>query len=61
MAKPKVDQDLCIACGICSQVCPEVFDVGPDGKSVVKADADLNAACIQDAIDQCPVGAISLE
>ncbi len=61
MAKPKVDQDLCIACGICSQVCPEVFDVGPDGKSVVKTDADLNAACIQDAIDQCPVGAISLE
>ncbi len=61
MAKPKVDHDLCIACGICSQVCPEVFDVGPDGKSVVKADADLNAACIQDAIDQCPVGAISLE
>ena len=61
MAKPKIDLDLCIACGICSQVCPEVFDVGPDGKSVVKPDADLNATCIQDAIDQCPVGAISLE
>ncbi len=61
MAKPKVDKDLCIACGICSQVCPEVFEIGADGKSSVKADADLNAACIQDAIDQCPVGAISLE
>jgi len=59
MALPKVDSDLCIACGICAQVCPEVFDVGPDGKSVVKPDADPNASCIQDAIDQCPVGAIS--
>jgi len=59
MAKPKVDEDLCIGCGVCSQVCPEVFEIGPDGKSKVKADADLNAACIQDAIDQCPVGAIS--
>ena len=59
MANPKVDQDLCISCALCSQVCPEVFEVGPDGKAQVKADADLNAACIQDAVDQCPVGAIS--
>ncbi len=59
MADPKVDKDLCIACGICSQVCPDVFEIGPDGKAQVKDGADLNASCIQDAVDQCPVGAIS--
>lgn len=59
MADPKVDKDLCISCGVCTQVCPEVFELGPDGTAEVKADADKNAACIQDAVDQCPVGAIS--
>jgi len=33
--------------------------MGADGKAEVKDGADLNAACIQDAVDQCPVGAIS--
>jgi len=59
MLNPTVDKDLCVSCGLCSQVCPEVFEEGPDGTGQVKADADLNAACIQDAVDQCPVGAIS--
>jgi ferredoxin len=30
-----------------------------DGKAVVKDGADTSASCIQDAVDQCPVGAIS--
>jgi ferredoxin len=59
MANPAVDKDLCVGCALCTQVCSEVFDMGADGVAVVKADADLNAACIQDAVDQCPVGAIS--
>lgn len=59
MANPAVDKDLCVGCALCAQVCSEVFDMGADGVAVVKADADLNAACIQDAVDQCPVGAIS--
>jgi len=59
MLNPTVDKDLCVSCGLCSQVCPDVFEEGPEGIGQVKVDADLNAACIQDAIDQCPVGAIS--
>ena len=59
MANPKVDQDLCVSCGLCTQVCPEVFDTGPEGTARVRDGADLDAACIQDAADQCPVGAIS--
>jgi len=59
MANPTVDSDLCVSCGVCTEVCPEVFELGADDQAQVKADADPTAACIQEAIDQCPVGAIS--
>ena len=59
MANPAVDKDLCIGCALCTQVCPDVFEMGADGIAQVKAGADTNAACIQEAVDQCPVGAIS--
>jgi len=59
MANPAVDQDLCIGCALCTQVCPDVFEMGADGTAQVKDGADTNAACIQEAADQCPVGAIS--
>ncbi|UCF09642.1 MAG: ferredoxin [Candidatus Bipolaricaulota bacterium] len=59
MASPTVDADLCVSCGLCSQVCDEVFEMGGDGVAAVKDGANLGADCIQDAIDQCPVGAIS--
>jgi len=63
MARVKVDQDTCIGCGVCSSLCPEIFEMGDDGKSHVKKEvvegADLD--CVKQAIDSCPVQAISLE
>jgi len=53
----KVDQDLCVGCGLCTQVCAEAFEMRADGKAVAIPGATVD--CIQDAIDQCPVGAIS--
>ena len=60
MANPTIDGDLCVSCGVCTEVCPEVFELGSDDVAQVKADADLNAACTQEAVDQCPVGAITV-
>jgi ferredoxin len=53
----KVDQDLCVGCGLCTQVCAEAFEMAADGKAVAIAGAAGD--CVQDAVDQCPVGAIS--
>ncbi len=59
MANPTVDKDLCVGCALCTQLCSEVFDMDPEGTAVVKTGADMDADCIQEAVDQCPVGAIS--
>lgn len=48
--------DACIGCGTCASVCDEVFKM--DGaKATVKAQKDI--PCVQEAIESCPVGAIS--
>lgn len=55
----KVDQDLCTGCGLCEQLCPDVFELGDDGYAHVTKGADENLPCVDEAVDQCPVGAIS--
>ncbi|MFZ2192735.1 MAG: ferredoxin [Candidatus Moraniibacteriota bacterium] len=59
MSKAKVNEDLCIGCGTCESLCPEVFKV-EDGKSKVISD-DCGSCDCQSVIDSCPVSAISME
>jgi ferredoxin len=56
----KVNKEKCIGCGYCVSVCPEVFELGEDGKSKIKKDADFekNKDCIKKAKSGCPTGAI---
>lgn len=60
--KAIVDQEACIGCGICPSVCPEVFEMGDDGKSHVILD-DISGLedSVEEAIENCPVSAISKE
>ena len=57
----KVDQELCIGCGACVALCPDVFEIKPDGKSHVKAGADCSNCDCQQAAQTCPVGAINAD
>ncbi len=59
MAKPKVNEDLCIGCGTCESLCPGVFKV-ENGKSKVIADECVDCNC-GDVVANCPTAAISLE
>ena len=55
----KVDKEKCIGCGLCASICEEVFEIAKDGKSKVKSQKDL--PCVKEAIESCPVEAISKE
>jgi ferredoxin len=57
-----VDQDLCTGCGLCPDTCPEVFELDGD-KARVKVEIvppQVEASC-REAMDGCPVAAISIE
>lgn len=55
-----VDQSTCIGCGICAQLCPNVFEMQDDGKSkATNPTADND--CAKSAADSCPVNAIKIE
>ena len=53
----KVDKEKCIGCGSCVAVCSEVFEMQGD-KAKVKSGAK-NTGCVKEAIESCPVDAIS--
>jgi len=57
--KIKIDKQKCLGCGVCINLCPEVFEL-KNGKSEIKEKVDLekNKDCIKESIDSCPVGAI---
>ena len=58
MKKPKVDQDLCIGCGLCETIYPEVFKLNKNFKAEVIGEGKDEKKC-REAIGSCPVGAIS--
>jgi ferredoxin len=60
--RAKVDPEACIGCELCVQLCPEVFKMAAD-KAIAYTDPvpdQVSETCKQ-AVEQCPVTAISLE
>ena len=57
-AEVYVDQEICIGCGLCVSIVPEVFQLNDAGVSEVKQQAGASEAKIQEAIDSCPVNCI---
>jgi ferredoxin len=59
--KAHVDPDTCIGCGLCPEICPEVFEME---ESIARAKVeevpdDVKDKC-QEAADSCPVTAIHI-
>ena len=55
-------EDTCTACGLCVDTCPEVFQMGSDIAEVVVDDVPAEYEdTAQQAADECPVEAITIE
>ncbi len=54
----KLDKEKCIGCGLCREICGEVFQMDEEGKAEIKEDSKDDNPCIKDAIECCPVNAI---
>jgi len=59
MAKVTVDADTCVGCGLCSQACPEVFELKDDGLAYVIAQ-ECDSCDLKEVASQCPVEAIKI-
>ena len=61
ITKVWVEED-CTLCGVCEDLCPEVFVMGDETTTVVAGvDLEENGNCIRDAADNCPVEIIKFE
>lgn len=58
----KVDKETCMGCGLCESICSDVFRIGDDGLAEAYADVPADKESkVTDAIESCPVDAISRE
>jgi len=62
MAKIKVDQNLCIGCGTCVSLCPKSFKLNEQTHKSEPIDPPGDPEeKIKEAVEACPVSAISIE
>jgi ferredoxin len=60
--KAVVDKETCIGCGLCPSICSDVFSMDDDGKAIAIAGeiSEASAETAEEARDNCPVSAISI-
>lgn len=59
----KIDQDKCLRCGMCTGTAMDVFEFDDEGNIKINEEniTEENKESIENAINSCPVGAISKE
>ncbi|HEY5556227.1 ferredoxin [Acetobacterium sp.] len=61
--KAIVDKETCIGCGLCESECPDLFELDEDSIAIVMVDVvpEEFESCALEALEECPVDAITLE
>lgn len=56
-----IDQDKCLRCGMCTGIAMDIFEFDDEGNIKVDNEKinDENKEEVKDAMNSCPVGAIS--
>jgi len=58
--KIEIDQERCIGCGNCANICPNSFEL-KEGKAFAKRKETENIGCEEEAASSCPVEAITIK
>lgn len=60
--KAEINRDGCISCGLCADICPEVFRIADDGLAEVITEdiPELYEDKAVDAQESCPVSVIEV-
>ena len=60
--KAVIDEEACTGCGLCTETCPEVFELSDDVASVIVDEVPEDAIdTCKEAAEECPLEAISIE
>ncbi len=60
--KVEIDEDECIGCESCVEICPEVFEFNEDTDKAYVIDEDKgDAECVDEAVASCPSDCIEVE
>lgn len=60
MMEVTVNED-CISCGMCIEMCPEVFDFDAEGYSHVVGEPNAHKGTVEAAAEACPTNAIEIK
>ncbi|MEG6549980.1 ferredoxin [Desulfocurvibacter africanus] len=54
-----INEEECVGCESCVELCPDVFALNEAGDKAMVLAPDSTAECVDEAIENCPSGAIS--
>lgn len=62
MKEVEIDQDECIGCGACVELCPDIFAFNEkENKAYVTTPDSGDEQCIEEAVASCPTSCISFK
>ncbi|MDD5729283.1 MAG: ferredoxin [Victivallales bacterium] len=60
--KATIDKDSCVGCGLCANMCSDVFEMADDKATVIVGTIPADAVeSAKEAASSCPVEAIKIE